>query len=124
MKKLLFLALLLPTLAFADMPITAHVVKQTIVAPAKGVSEPILIPIAGVLKSIKTCLSFDSPVKNVQLKSEIEDVWFGSVSQDCTTLEEVGPISIPEDSSLRLSCRNFDDVQRTCRVKVVYYTKE
>jgi hypothetical protein len=129
MKKILVKTLLTSALiaftsmAFATPPTESHVVKEAIVVPAHSTSNPIFIPVSGKLLSIKLCTSFDSPVKNVQVKGEIGNVWFGSVSQDCTSLDDVGSVDLDPESSLRLICRNFDDVQRTCRVKVVYYTK-
>lgn len=124
MKKLLFIPLFLfASMAMATPPTEAHVIKEAIVVPAHSTSAPVLIPVSGKLLSIKLCSSFDSPVKDVQVKGEIEDVWFGSVSQNCTTLDDVGSITLDEGANLRLVCRNFDAVQRTCRVKAVYYTK-
>lgn len=124
MKKLLFIPLFLfASMSFATPQTEAHVIKQAIVVPAHSTSAPVLIQVSGRLESIKICSSFDSPVKDVQVKGEIEGVWFGSVSQNCTTLDDVGSIELDEGAALKLVCRNFDDVQRTCRVKAVYYTK-
>jgi hypothetical protein len=123
MKKLLLVLFAVAQLAFAETWAEAHVIKQQIVVPALATSAPVFIPVDGVLQSIKLCSSFDSPDKNIEIKAEIENVWFGSVSQDCTSLDDVGLVTIPENSQLRLVCTNFDAVQRTCRVKVVYYTE-
>ncbi len=125
MKKLALLLLLLPLSALAELPIQAHVVKTQILVPANATSPEIFVPLAGnKLQSIKICTSFDSPVKNVQLKAELPGLWFGSVTNDCTTLDDVGSVVLPEDTELRLVCRNFDAVKRTCRIKVVYYTTD
>jgi hypothetical protein len=125
MKKLLFIALLLPALVMATPQNEAHVIKEKVlVVPPNTTSAPIYIPVSGVLQSIKLCSSFDGPAKNVQVKAEIANVWFGSVSQDCTTLDQVGPVRLEEDAELRVVCKNFDPVKRTCRIKVVYYTKD
>ena len=94
--------------------------KQIVVNPGQTVVAN--VPVEGSLKSIKLCSSFDSPAKNVEVKGEIDGVWFGSVTKDCTDVDQVGGVEIPEDGVLRLSCRNFDAVQRTCRIKAVIYT--
>ncbi len=125
MKKLALLLLLLPLSAFALPPTQAHVIKTQIIVPANSTSPEVFVPLSGnKLQSIKICTSFDSPVKNVQLKAELPGLWFGSVTNDCTTLDDVGSVVLPEDAELRLICRNFDPIKRTCRVKVVYYTKD
>ena len=125
-KSLLTIALFMfAGMALAEAPSQAHVVKTQIIAPANSTSSEVFVPLFGnKLQSIKICTSFDSPVKNVQLKAELPGIWFGSVSNDCTTLDDVGSVVLPEDAELRLVCRNYDAFNRTCRVKVVYYTKD
>ena len=101
----------------------AQIIKEAIVVQP-GQTIAVNVPVAGLkLESIKLCSSFDSPAKNVEVKGEIADVWFGSVTKDCTPLDVVGGVALPEESVLKLVCRNFDAVQRTCRVKAVIYTK-
>ena len=112
--------------AFADRPepaINAQVINRVIdVAP--GQTKDVLVPLAGDrLESIKLCLSFDGPAKNVEVKGIIPGTWFGSVSGDCTPLDQVGGVNLPEDHTLRLACRNFDAGVRKCRVKAVVYTR-
>ena len=113
--------------AFATPPnesaLNTQFINQLIEVGA-GQTKIVDIPLAGNrLESIKLCLSFDGPKKNVQAKGNIPNIWFGSVSSDCTSLDQIGGVDLPEDAILRLSCHNFDDGKRLCRVKAVVYTR-
>ena len=111
--------------AFADKPEPVIIAKfvNPMIEVGPGKTEEVLIPLEGdKLESIKLCLSFDGPKKNVEVKGIIPDTWFGSVSTDCTPLDQVGGVLLPEEHVLKLSCRNFESVKRICRVKAVIYT--
>jgi len=111
--------------AFADKPEPVIIAKfvNPMIEVGPGKTEEVLIPLEGdKLESIKLCLSFDGPKKNVEVKGIIPDTWFGSVSGDCTPLDQVGGVLLPEEHVLKLSCRNFESVKRICRVKAVIYT--
>jgi len=122
MKKLL-LSLIIISLfnvsAFANELIPQVIKEQIEVAP--GQTKKLSIPLFGnKLESIKICLSFN---RHLQLNGEIEDIWFGSTSGNCTTLDQIGGVILYPNAVLALSCKNFDSASHICRVKAAIYTR-
>ena len=132
MKKtiLALSALLLTTAALASPPPFAgqaqFIIRNIVVQPGQIEGDTVDL-IGDNLAGVKVCLSFDGPVKHVEAKGSIwgptDKIWYGTTSQDCSNLE-ILPFALPmkENPELKIECRNFDAVARTCKIKFEVYT--
>ena len=131
MKKLLIasiVTLLTTTAALASPPIgqAQFIIKDIVVQPKQ--IEGLSVPLVGdSLSGVKICLSFDGPTKHVEAKGSIfgpnGKIWYGTTSQDCSNLEILPfPLLLEESPEIKIECRNFDPVVRTCKIKFEVYT--
>jgi len=121
MKNIFYIATLslFASMAFANPPLTQNIIKYDIVVPANNSIGGQILPLPGGVRAIKVCLVDELRKQNMQLKASIAGVYVESISRDCSALESIDV----DDPDLILGCRNFEGVQRTCKAKIVFYTK-
>lgn len=125
MKNLFYIVTLalFANFAFANPPLTQHIIKYSIVVPAHDSFGLLYIPLPDKIEAIKICVVDETAIQKIQFKATIDDVYTESVSRDCSALEDISRLQLPENPELRVGCRNFDSVERTCKAKIIYYTK-